>query len=908
MHEHFQHHYSTDLPFVHVPTFLARRLELPSQHIIPRSRPPAGMGEDKTSYPLCLGMLTLVGRFYPPLIKLHQAYAQSTSASTSSAPQQSSSSKSSKSTSSAAPPPASPAEGRKIGEFYAKVLRKYLFTPDPYTGEMEITRQPVTVEKVQGLLMLAVHEWIGEGRADRARVWVGLAGRLAAGLGLGREVVGLAGGRGGSPDDGGELEEDINDGMIEIDFRMPEGAGSGAARKRRKLSIASGGSLGGVGMGVLQAQEKEKEKKEGIIRDEIARRTFWSLFMLDRQVCVGTKRELVVRLEDINGLSTGSSGYDAFELSEEEEVGGRTVVRLPCPDKSFTFGDAVGTDVLRIGGNGGGSGGILGLGQSSDESAGESETELCRVIRGMEVWGRVKRWRGPSTRETSPPISENPTSTSSLTATTFSSYPPPPPQPFITLSFLITSFSTPLPSNLIFSPDNLNAHIHSKTSTSYAIIHITTFLSRMILHKSNLPFIPPPPSPNTKPPPHVTDSAKEIFSSARGLLELMKGLTDWNVGIETPLVGYAVYVSAVFAVYAASFPHLDEDRQLANPPTTGLAEENANVKVSLAQLRRFVSRWNLGGGDGRRWIDGVLRLAQFYRRVSNLSSSTSTSTAQKSSTKTNGTAPATATALPTREEFARYERMWRDLGRDESAGYVAPPAQSPSPHPSSSNTNIVTGGLAPPTTGKRSGGEKIKKERVSPQPQQTQTLLGGLTGIGGGKAAAGDRWHAINKSPMRESVAEAIEASASEASLISSSAPILAISAQPQQQGQYHQQPQAQMYAPPSHPQNQQPQPQHQSYSTGGGNSPNSLIDQFIADQSIHQPQSLHQTQQQNHRLETKPTVTSPKKRPANQISMSMAEMEVGHMEKLTGGSVTHVHQGWSGGVGGMEWDDDRKG
>jgi len=416
----------------------------------------------------------------------------------------------------------------------------------------------------------------------------------------------------------------------------------------------------------------------------------------------------------------------------------------------------------------------------------------------------------------------------------------------------------------------------------------------MILHKSNLPFIPLPPSPNTKPPPHVTDSAKEIFASARGLLDLMKGLTDWNVGIETPLVGYAVYVSAVFAVYAASFPHLDEDRQLTNAPpptTTGPAEENANVKVALGQLRRFVSRWNLGGGDGRRWIDGVIRLSQFYRKITHPSSSTSTSTTQKSSTKTNGTAPTTVTA--TREEYARYERIWRDLGRDESAGYVAPPVQPTSSQP---NMNVVAGGLAPPTSGKRSGGEKIKKERISPQPQQT--LVGGV------KA---DRWQAINKSPMRETVVEPVEPLVPEASLGSSAA---AVSALPQQQGQqYHQQPQAQMYPPPSHPQIQ-PQPQQQSYSiiSGGGNSPNSLIDQFIVDHSIHQPQTPLQNQQQNHRPDTKPTVTSPKKRPANQISVSMAEMEVGHVEKLTGGSVTHVQQGWSGGAGMEEWGEERKG
>ena len=268
----------------------------------------------------------------------------------------------------------------------------------------------------------------------------------------------------------------------------------------------------------------------------------------------------------------------------------------------------------------------------------------------------------------------------------------------------------------------------------------------MILHKHNLPFIPPYPTPHTPAvPPHVTGSAKEVFRAARGLLDLMKGLTDWNVGVETPLVGYSVYVAGVFAVYAHSFQAMDEERSLAT-----VAEENPHVATALAQLRRFTSRWNLGGGDGRRWMDGLPRLSSFYRRVkaagaisASTSQQTPTLSAMTGTTKGNKTNGHYLHQPPTPNEYERYERMFRELGRDELAAWVTP-------HPSLTGT--------PPSAGKGRGagggsgaGDK-KRERVSPQPPIKQQ--GGSVGASGSGAAGqgpggagGDRWHAINKSP-----------------------------------------------------------------------------------------------------------------------------------------------------------------
>lgn len=653
-----------------------------------------------------------------------------------------------------------------------------MFGPHPVNRDIEISSP--TMEKVQALIMLAVHEWIGEGRQEKAQVWVGLAARMASILGLGRtgslataaavaaatpsSAVSLAEGEAGGMAlvvDEPSVAEKINGGAMELDQEGPGGSGA-ASRKRRKLS-SSGGPGPVLG---LPGDTKEKEKKELVIQEEIARRTFWSVFMLDRELNRGSKRELAIRLEDINGLRTAEDEYD---YPEEEEGGdaGRTIVRLPCNDAAFLFGQKVRTDVLRVGGYMASAATAAAAGEVASEAeqgeagvvwqVGEKEGELSRIIRGLEIWGRVRRWRGLSTPNhytyssactSSPPspavsVIVSATTTATTTAAT-AALVPPPPSSFYVLRDLIQTYSAPLPANLIFSPDNLNAHIHSKSSTSYAIIHVINFLSRMILHRHNMPFVPPSASATTTATAlasHTLESAKEVFRCARGVLDLVKGLTDWNVGVETPLVGYAVYVAGVWAVYASAWPAMDDEKHLA---TGTEAEEGgpagAHISTAIGQLRRFMSRWCLGGGDGQRWTDGLKRLSSFYRRVKSASAATAAAAAPptaSSSSSGSKSKPNGAINPPLADEWTRYEKMYLCLGRDELAGWIAPPP-----------SGVSGGGLAPPRKSSGGGGADREggggKKRPSPQPgrhMQTHTAASS-------SSSTSDRWHAINKSPL----------------------------------------------------------------------------------------------------------------------------------------------------------------
>ena len=144
-------------------------------------------------------------------------------------------------------------------------------------------------------------------------------------------------------------------------------------------------------------------------------------------------------------------------------------------------------------------------------------------------------------------------------------------------------------------------------------------------------------------------------------------------------------------------------------------------------------------------MDGLARLANFYRRVKaagvisgSASLPTATPSIVTSTTKGGKTNGHYLLAPPTADEYSRYERMFRELGRDELAAWVPP-------HPSLT-------GLPPPSAGKGRGGGGSgggdKKQRVSPQPPiKGQVGVSGSGVAGQGQGIGGDRWQAINKSP-----------------------------------------------------------------------------------------------------------------------------------------------------------------
>ena len=137
----------------------------------------------------------------------------------------------------------------------------------------------------------------------------------------------------------------------------------------------------------------------------------------------------------------------------------------------------------------------------------------------------------------------------------------------------------------------------------------------MMLHRECLPFVPlrtsyPSGPQGSKSPgnhePHFgfwQDSARTLFKSAADLMSLMRNCQDRDALLETPAVGFAVYMTAFLGVYAINWPHMDQDGYMSSSPdqSSRLAgvgtkgqEETRTALEMIAQMRprlRMAESW-----------------------------------------------------------------------------------------------------------------------------------------------------------------------------------------------------------------------------------------------------------------------------------------------------------------------------
>ena len=133
----------------------------------------------------------------------------------------------------------------------------------------------------------------------------------------------------------------------------------------------------------------------------------------------------------------------------------------------------------------------------------------------------------------------------------------------------LETFRERLPRDLALTQANVSAHLSAGTPTPYILLHTTLLLCGIVLHRDYIPFLPlrcakpqgpldPPLFPVEQyqiPSEWWEQSAKELFRSARELINLLQTCKEWNVLVVTPLVGFAVYTSA-FVGKGAKFPQI----------------------------------------------------------------------------------------------------------------------------------------------------------------------------------------------------------------------------------------------------------------------------------------------------------------------------------------------------------------
>ncbi|KAF2496140.1 hypothetical protein BU16DRAFT_560977 [Lophium mytilinum] len=453
--EIFQQHFSTDLPFLHPPTFLRplRQSALQSPPTDAPATPPA-------SPLLLLAFLALTSRFHPTLVAHHSPATSSR-----------------------------PSNPMVAAEYYSVAAKSRL------AGHYGDALGVPTLERTQALLMLGLHDW-GMCQGVKAWISVGVAVRSAQALGF-------------------QFEQDLDD--------MPLARSLALTTEAQHLGLSTDRDRSRSGL----------NKGEAFIEQEIRRRTFWSCFIMDRYLASGKYRPSMLNVQELR-------------------------IQLPSSERAFLFGEKVRTLMLgeEVNGNAGRAevqnerqasvmlGTWSGDRERSHENGdhsrrahgnhtvdrsreveddsrwevGLNEGVLSRFIKALDVYSTIVKWScsGGRRREKYPPWDQRST--------------------FYSLRRQLAEFKETLPRDLTLTPANISAHITSRTSTPYTLMHTVQLLCSIMLHREYVPFIPircskpqgpldPPifsPEEYQIPPGFWDDGARECFKSARDLIDLLR--------------------------------------------------------------------------------------------------------------------------------------------------------------------------------------------------------------------------------------------------------------------------------------------------------------------------------------------------------------------------------------------------
>ncbi|KAL4874105.1 hypothetical protein BDV12DRAFT_181954 [Aspergillus spectabilis] len=467
--------------------------------------------------------------------------------------------------------PGNPTNPLVASEFYATALRSRLAGVDGANlATPDLTR-------VQALLMLALHEW-GMCRGKSAWLYVGMAIRLSQAMGLPYE-----------------LENDV------FSRDVP------AFKTEADL------------FGIPRRPEQKEQTSDDVIAQETKRRTFWACFILDRCLSSGKYRPRMIRVKE---LDIQLPSDNAFAFGERVRT---SRLKDPVGRRPQSFGSQ-GVQIPSIRQSIGGFGDEKLIPNGSDNrpwspvsrrkdsteddidrwEIGAEESVLSRAIRVIRIWGSIAKWScaGGRRNEQLPPWH--------------------PDSRFFRLRTLLGDFRDGLSRNLQYSPRNTDTHImYKNTLPPYTVMHLVHFLSVIILHRAYIPFLPvrcaepigPLDEPVDKtgmPDGFWRDSARELFSAARQLIDLVVTCQERGVLVENPLVGFAIYNAAFVGIYAAHFPQMDLDGALAplyrsDPHSQGQVQSRKALDI----LREMRPRLKMAAG----WFRTLNRLHSYFSKV-----------------------------------------------------------------------------------------------------------------------------------------------------------------------------------------------------------------------------------------------------------------------------------------------------
>lgn len=279
-----------------------------------------------------------------------------------------------------------------------------------------------------------------------------------------------------------------------------------------------------LGVGdVAQSLSSSPFTEKTLIDREVRRRTMFSCFILDRILSCGKDRASCIRSEDLH-------------------------IQLPCSEEDFDLTRQVYTGFLR--------GSLV----SAAASRPDSPNILSSFVQLIDIWGEISHYSNAGGR-----FSEEQSVAPWEAQAKFSR-----------LTRKLVDFNTKLQmtdSSLGFTLSRKNYFKHDSSrqgSSAFVSLHMLMCLSKIMLHREYIPFIPvrcgrpngpldePTFAPDITPPGFWASSAKELFHAAAEICDLIE-----ICGEKLPhssLVVFAIWHAAYVGLYASHFPQMDVNR------------------------------------------------------------------------------------------------------------------------------------------------------------------------------------------------------------------------------------------------------------------------------------------------------------------------------------------------------------
>ncbi|KAJ5646849.1 Transcription factorfungi [Penicillium lividum] len=276
---------------------------------------------------------------------------------------------------------------------------------------------------------------------------------------------------------------------------------------------------------MLQAHLKDDAKpgkgQMSVVLRESIHRTIWACFVID---CM---------------LGCGRHRPRSFEAEKIE-------IPLPMNEEDYIFGSDASVDPIYLTSDSG-----------SFQPAQKLGIEYCLslTVQGFDIWSRLSRWICAGGRRSKLPTSSNlPWNETSFWNQTMRA---------------LENWRATLSPRLIYSSSGLNmqAHISRTQGESFAIINLLYYTMVIYLQREYIPFLPhrvsspcgPINSPlleEPAPPGWWEQGSRDLFNSASSIIQIIRGLQQHGIQLQTPFTSFCVFTAATTLSYASAWPHM----------------------------------------------------------------------------------------------------------------------------------------------------------------------------------------------------------------------------------------------------------------------------------------------------------------------------------------------------------------